>query len=252
MTTLDLDRPAPTLPAPTPPVSATSRTATRATTRNVLLLVCGAAAGPLFAVTAIAQAATRSGFDITRNPISQLSDGALGWIQIANFIVYGALTLAGARGMARALRGAPGGRWTARLVGVGGAAVLVGGCFRVDPGNGFPPGAPSGPPSTMSWHSYAHLAGGGIGFIALIAACFTIGHHYARTSRLSAARAARASGVIFVAGYVWSMSGGAAGPLILCIGVLAGMLCVSTTAAALSRTAHTAPVSLALTPARGR
>lgn len=188
-----------------------------ATASYARLLTCGAAAGPLFAVVGIVQAATRSGFDIIRNPISQLSDGALGWIQITNFIVYGALTIAGSLGMARSLAGTSGGRWGPRLVGFGGAAVLIGGCFRLDPGNGFPAGAPSGRPATMSWHSYAHLAGGGIGFIALISACFVIGHHYARISWPARAFAARTSGAIFVAGDFWSMVGGAAGPLALCI-----------------------------------
>lgn len=114
-----------------------------ATSGQLRLLVFGAAAGPVFAVAAVAQAATRAGFDITRHPISLLSDGTLGWIQITNFVVYGALTVLGARGAARVLTGTPGGRWAPRLIGVGGAAILVGGCFQLDPGNGFPAGAPA-------------------------------------------------------------------------------------------------------------
>jgi hypothetical protein len=210
----------------------TGATAPRVAAWTAWLLACGAAAGPLFALVAVAEAVTRTGFDIVRNPISQLSDGSLGWIQIANFVVYGALTVAGSRGLASALAGTPGGRWAPRLVGIGGTAILIGGCFRLDPGNGFPAGAPAGQPKTMSWHSYVHLAGGGIGFITLIAACFVIGHHYARSSRPRAALGARLSAFVFVAGYVWSMAGGAGGPLTLCIGVLTGMLCVSATALA--------------------
>jgi hypothetical protein len=213
----------------------TGATAPRVTGATVWLLACGAVAGPLFSVVAVAEAVTRTGFDIVRNPISQLSDGSLGWIQIANFVVYGALTVAGSRGLAYALAGTPGGRWGPRLVGIGGIAILIGGCFRLDPGNGFPPGAAAGQPKTMSWHSYVHLAGGGIGFIALIAACFVIGHHYARSSHPRAALAAHLSALFFVAGDVWSMAGRAAGPLTLCIGVLTGMLCVSATALALQQ-----------------
>ena len=202
--------------------------AARAGGLTVPLLLCGAVAGPLFAAAAIIQAFTRTGFDILRNPISQLSDGSLGWINVANFVVYGTFTVAGSIGLARSLAGTPGGRWAPRLLAVGGAAILVGGCFRLDPGNGFPPGAPTGQPTTLSWQSYAHLAGGGIGFIALICACFVLGHHYARTARPRAALAARISAAVFIAGDVWSMSGGAAGPLTLCIGVLTGMLFIST------------------------
>lgn len=198
--------------------------------RTRLSLACGATAGPLFAVLALGQAATRRGFDITKNPISQLSDGPLGWIQITAFVAYGALTTAGARGLAAKLSRTPGGRWAPRLVAIGGAAILVGGCFRLDPGNGFPAGAPQGQPKTMTWHSYAHLAGGGIGFICLIAACFVLAHHYARTTDTKFAWAARVSGAVFIAGDVWSMSGATAGPLTLCIGVLVGMLFISATA----------------------
>lgn len=206
-----------------------------ATRGQLRLLACGAAAGPVFAVAAIVQAATRAGFDITRHPISLLSDGPLGWIQIANFVVYGALTVLGARGVARAMLGTPGGRWAPRLIGAGGGLILVGGCFRLDPGNGFPAGAPAGQPSALSWHAYVHLAGGGIGFIALIAACFVLGHHFARTARPRLARLALTSGALFTAGDVWSMAGGADGSLTLCIGVLTGMLFISFTAFTLRR-----------------
>jgi hypothetical protein len=51
------------------------------------LRACAAAAGPLFVIAALVQALTRPGFNLTRNALSLLDDGSLGWIQAANFIV---------------------------------------------------------------------------------------------------------------------------------------------------------------------
>src|SRR5262249_7847804 len=51
------------------------------------LLACGVLAGPLYMAIYLGQALTRPGFDITRHPASVLSNGDLGWIQVANFLV---------------------------------------------------------------------------------------------------------------------------------------------------------------------
>jgi hypothetical protein len=62
------------------------------------LLACGLVAGPLFIAASLTQAFTRKGFDLARHPISLLSLGAPGWVQIANFVVCGILYLLGAVG----------------------------------------------------------------------------------------------------------------------------------------------------------
>jgi hypothetical membrane protein len=85
-------------------------------TKPKFLLACGLALGPLFYVVVVAQILTRSGFDIRRHPISVLSLGEAGWIQIANFIVTGLLAIACSVGMKRALRGAAGGTWGPLLI----------------------------------------------------------------------------------------------------------------------------------------
>jgi len=73
------------------------------------LLACGVVAGPLFVAVALLQVLTRQGFDLTRHPISLLSLGDLGWIQIANFVIAGLLAVAFALGLRRALRPGRGG-----------------------------------------------------------------------------------------------------------------------------------------------
>lgn len=131
------------------------------------LLAFGVVAGPLFVATSVVQAFARPGFDITRHPPSLLSLGDLGWIQIANFVVSGLLFIAGAIRMRRISASA----WGSGLIVILGIAMVFGGVFVVDAGLGFPAGAPTGQPSTMSWHAAVHLTAFGIGFASLVAAC---------------------------------------------------------------------------------
>ena len=56
-----------------------------AATQTARLLACGIAAGPLFLTVGLTQAFLRDGFDLSRHPLSLLSLGDLGWVQIANF-----------------------------------------------------------------------------------------------------------------------------------------------------------------------
>jgi len=67
------------------------------------LLGYGVIAGPIYVLAAAVQMATRDGFDPTRHAASQLANGDLGWIQIATFLVTGAMTIAAAVGVRRAL-----------------------------------------------------------------------------------------------------------------------------------------------------
>src|SRR4029453_19382486 len=73
-------------------------TRTRATVATPTLLACGVVAGPLYVVGARPLVPAREGFDLRRHPLSLLSLGDLGWIQIANFTVSGLLAIAFAGG----------------------------------------------------------------------------------------------------------------------------------------------------------
>jgi hypothetical protein len=203
--------------------------ADRARTRA--LLACGVAATPVFAVVSLAQAFTREGFDLLRHPLSMLSVGDLGWLQITNFLVCGVLTIAGALGLHGAMRGSPGGTWAPRLMLINGLGMLAAGVFVMDPGDGFPAGTPLGPSAALSTHALLHLVFGSIAFAALIAACLVLGRHFSRAGRRGHAIASRAAGLIFAAGELWAISGGRAGSLTLCVGVLTAMAWVSLTAA---------------------
>ncbi|MEU1684122.1 DUF998 domain-containing protein [Micromonospora sp. NPDC005707] len=178
----------------------TSMTLTRAgTTRGVptaTLLAAGAAAGPLFLGLGLAQAFTRDGFDLSRQPLSLLSLGEHGWIQIANFVVSGLLALAGAAGFRQALRGGPAGTWGPALVAVLGVGLVVAGVLRADPSMGWPAGAPEGNPDTMSWHSYGHGVGAMLSFGALTVACLVFARRFGRAGALSSILVAAATVVV--------------------------------------------------------
>ncbi|HEX6325466.1 MAG TPA: DUF998 domain-containing protein [Jiangellaceae bacterium] len=156
----------------TTPVGALAEAPVDIARRTRRLLAGGAAAGPFFIAVAVIQAATRTGFDAAKHPLSLLSVGDMGWIQITNFVLTGMLFLAGAVGLRRVLSPGPASVWGPRLIGAFGAALIAGGVFVADPGLGFPPGTPDGVPDEMSWHAMLHAAAPVIGFLALSLACF--------------------------------------------------------------------------------
>ena len=81
-----------------------------------VLLACAAVAGPLYVVVGLIQMFIREGFDIRRHAMSVLSNGDLGWIQVANFLVTGLLVIAGAVGMRQMLMAGRAATWGPLLV----------------------------------------------------------------------------------------------------------------------------------------
>ncbi|MGW1870684.1 DUF998 domain-containing protein [Streptomyces mauvecolor] len=148
-----------------------------------VLLAGAAIAGPLFLGAGLIQGLTRDGFDFTRNALSQLSLGGLGWIQVTAFLLTGVLVIAGAVGMRKVLRGAPGGTWAPRLIGVFGASFLAAGAFAADPGAGFPAGAPEARAASLSTHGAIHMFSGMVGYLALCAAFLVLARHFAAQNR---------------------------------------------------------------------
>jgi hypothetical protein len=176
------------------------------------LLAYGVVAGPLFVTVAGVQALTREGFDIRHHAASLLSNGGPGWIQITNFVLTGLMTIAAAVGVRRALRSGRGATWGPRLLAGYGVGLIGGGIFVADPMNGFPVGAPAGAPDPVSWHGMAHLVVGGLGFLALIAACFVVARRFAAAGQKGWATYSVVTGVVFFAAFAGIASGsGSAG-----------------------------------------
>jgi hypothetical protein len=171
------------------------------------LLYYGVVAGPLFTVVAVIEMLARSGFDLRRHDLSLLSNGPLGWIQVANFVVAGLFAIAAAVGMRRVLRSGRGRTWGPLLIAVYGLGYIGAGVFVADPMNGFPPGTPDGLPGSASWHSWMHLISGSIGFIALIAACFVFARRFSGLGQRGWTAYSVATGLVVLAAVVGISSG---------------------------------------------
>ena len=151
------------------------------------LLSAGMIAGPFFIVVSLVQAFTREGFDWIRYPASLLSLGSLGFLQIANFVITGAMFIACAVGLRRIVTVGVGRKWLAPLFVLVGVAFILGGVFVADPAFGFPPGSPEGMPRTMSWHSMIHGFAPVIGSLAMSAALIVFARRSWKQRRRGAA-----------------------------------------------------------------
>ncbi|GAA3813997.1 hypothetical protein GCM10022226_38500 [Sphaerisporangium flaviroseum] len=160
-------------------VSPEASTRTRPTTPTTGLLACGVVAGPLFLGVWLIQALTRDGFDLTYHPLSLLSLGGLGWIQITSFVVAGLLNVAFAAGLRRVLHTGRGGTWGPLLIALSGVGLVMAGVFTADPGAGFPPGAPIGAPTHISWHGVLHEVGFMVTSVSWIASCYVLARRFA-------------------------------------------------------------------------
>lgn len=170
------------------------------------LLACGVVAGPLYIVVGVIEMLTRPGFDPTRHDLSLMSNGDFGWVHIALLVTTGLLTIAGAVGMRRALRGGRGAMWGPLLVGLYGLGLVGAGIFIADPARGFPPGTPADA-HAVSWHGLMHFVSGGIGFIGLIAACMVFARRFAGLGERGWAAYSAATGVLFFAAFFGIASG---------------------------------------------
>ncbi len=176
------------------------------TKQTRVLLVCGLIAGPFYIVVGLIQALTRPGFDIMRHDLSLLANGDLGWIQITNLVLTGLLVVAFACGVRQAFTAGRGRTWGPILLGIYGAGLIGAGFFIADPAFGFPPGTEASA-HTISWHGLLHFLCGGIGFLALIAACFVLARRFASQRQRGWAAYSLASGAIFFAAFVGIATG---------------------------------------------
>lgn len=147
------------------------------------LLRCGLVAGPAFVIVFSVDGATRPGYRPLRHPVSSLSLGPRGWVQVTNFAVTGALYLAAAAGLARAAdpiraRAEPG------LVAVAAATLIGAAAFRTDPVSGYPPGSPDVPVRPSRTGTVHNLLAIGV-FLGIPAAAFADGWRALRRGRVS-------------------------------------------------------------------
>jgi len=168
------------------------------------LLTLGVLAGPIYLAVGLAQALLRSGFDLRRHPLSVLENGPGGWIQVANFVVVGAMVIAAAVGIRRVLGSSS--RAVSWFLGAFGASMIAAAVFWADPMDGFPIGTPIGPPKSISTSGLLHFAAGGLGFVSLAVSCLFAARAMSRRNTRSLARASLISGLVILAGFFGGMA----------------------------------------------
>jgi hypothetical protein len=150
----------------------------RNTIRTRLLLVGGVVGPILFIIVFLIEGATRQGYSPWRNYVSQLSTGEGGWVQIANFIMCGLLSL----GFALALWSsspppARGFAWRPTLLIIFSLDLIVGGIFVTDPALGYPPNSSLGLQG-QTLHGAIHGVAGLLAFAVLAATCFVYAQRF--------------------------------------------------------------------------
>jgi hypothetical protein len=172
-------------------------------TKIRMLLVSGAIAGPLFTIAWILEDAARSNYNPLRHPVSSLALGDFGWMQIANFIIAGLLSLAFAVGLWLALRPQRGSTWGPLLIALWAAGLIGAGIFITDPVSGYPPGTPDvslNPTIHGALHDQISL----IGFLALTIACFVFGYSFAHQGEHKWSVYSVITGILFPVGIILS------------------------------------------------
>jgi hypothetical protein len=142
------------------------------------LLICGLVAGPLFTLSWLVQGPLRTDYDPMAHAISSLSAGEGGWVQIATFVITGALTLVFAVGLWRKLRPARA-LWGPLLIGLLGVGLIGAGIFVSDPLAGYPPGTPL-IPTERTAHGILHDLFGIPFFLGLPISCVIFWRYFRR------------------------------------------------------------------------
>jgi hypothetical protein len=117
------------------------------------------------------EGATRADYNPIRYPISSLSIGDMGWMQMTNFIVTGLLLLAFALGLKRALQFSVAKSKGVLLIGLVGMGLIGAGICSSDPIYGYPPNKPL-VLAQFTLHGHLHDFFSMFVFVCLPWACF--------------------------------------------------------------------------------
>ena len=125
------------------------------------LALAGIVGPPLFVVVFLVLGFIKPGYDPATRLVSEGSIGELGWIQIADFLAFGATMLAFSLGLWLGFGDRLSGRIGSALIGIGGVGLLAAGVFVADP---FP--------RIVTTHGALHVAASVVGVNGLSLACF--------------------------------------------------------------------------------
>jgi len=170
------------------------------------LFICGAIAGPLFISAVLMEGATRTDYNSFRYPLSSLSIGELGWMQIANFILTGILLLIfsiGSKQIFNSSKRKFRGHLFIMLVGIG----LIGaGICSTDPVYGYPPDKPL-MLAQFTVRGHLHDAFSMLVFICLPAGCFVFRKRFITAGENGWANYSAISGFAIIVTFVLAAMG---------------------------------------------
>ncbi|MGO1539190.1 MAG: DUF998 domain-containing protein [Leucobacter sp.] len=127
------------------------------------LLWIGAVSSWLFIVTFVLDGWTRPGYHPVRQPVSALSLGPRGWVQVTNFILCGVAVTVASIAVSNTL----GSTLLAVAIAVFGVSLIASGVFPMDAMRGYPPGAPDETSSETSLRHKLHDWAGVVVFSSL-------------------------------------------------------------------------------------
>jgi hypothetical membrane protein len=162
------------------------------TTRR--LLRAGVAAGILVPLVVLIDGATRTGYSLWRNGVSQLGTGDRAWLFATTFVIGGLLLALFAIGLRGALGGGKGGTWGPIMLVVAAVGFVVGGLVPTDPALGYPTNE-TGPASVAA---AIHQVAGLLIFAGIAAAAFILARRIAEDGQ-GWAIYSRVSGVLIIA-----------------------------------------------------
>jgi hypothetical membrane protein len=136
-------------------------------------ITAGVAAVVIMILVTTVDGLTRDGYSPNRHWISHLSLGDWGWLGVTNLVVCGVLFTVFGLGLWRFTR------WGGGLVSLAGAALVVAGAVRIDPGLDYPAGQPAVHTASGSVHDLA----AGVLFLSLIIAAIVVGRAARWTGR---------------------------------------------------------------------
>jgi hypothetical protein len=191
-----------------------------------LLLAAGLLGSVFFTASYLLDGVLRPGYDPLRQPISALSLGPGGWVQITSFIVFGALSCCSAVGWRATMSGGLGVSWYPRLKLLAGVALIIAGIFSQDPGLGFPHGVPS--PVHPTLHAQIHNVATFVSLTATVAGFLVLARRFTDEPRwrgwATSATLTAAAMVVFLAAFGGAMNDGGPGGLFEKLATIAALL----------------------------
>ncbi len=112
------------------------------------------------------------------------------------------------------------------LIGIYGLGLIGAGVFVADPALGFPLGTPVDA-HTVSGHGLMHFICGGVGFLALIAACFVFARRFATRGLRGWAAYSVVTGVLYFAAFIGIAAGSKNSGAVLTFVILAFTVAVA-------------------------